>query len=46
MGTISQQAYGVVVVMAVLTTVIAPILLTWTFGSMAREPQEAPLTIE
>ena len=46
MGTISQQAYGVVVVMAVMTTVIAPILLTWTFGSMAREAQESPLTIE
>ncbi len=46
MGTISQQAYGIVVVMAVLTTVIAPFLLTWTFGSMARQPQESPLTIE
>jgi Kef-type K+ transport system membrane component KefB len=46
MGTISQQAYSVVVVMAVLTTVIAPVLLNWTFGSMASEPQESPLTIE
>ena len=46
MGTISQQAYSVVVVMAVLTTVIAPVLLNWTFGSMASEPQEPPLTIE
>ena len=46
MGTISQQAYGVVVVMAVMTTVIAPILLKWTFGSIASEPQESPLTIE
>ncbi|MFN0105603.1 MAG: cation:proton antiporter [Bryobacteraceae bacterium] len=46
MGTISQQAYGVVVVMAVLTTVIAPILLTWTFGSIAGEPEETNLSIE
>jgi Kef-type K+ transport system membrane component KefB len=46
MGTISQQAYGVVVVMAVMTTIIAPVLLAWTFGSIAREPQESPLTIE
>jgi Kef-type K+ transport system membrane component KefB len=46
MGTVSQQAYGVVVVMAVMTTVIAPFLLKWTFGSIAREPQEAPLSIE
>ncbi len=46
MGTISQQAYSVVVVMAVLTTVIAPVLLNWTFGSMAGEPEEARLTIE
>lgn len=46
MGTISQEAYGVVVVMAVMTTVIAPLLLTWTFGSAHREPQEPPLTIE
>lgn len=46
MGTISQQAYSVVVVMAVLTTVIAPVLLHWSFGSIAGEPQESPLTIE
>jgi len=46
MGTISQQAYDVVVVMAVMTTVIAPILPTWTFGSIARDPEESPLTIE
>ncbi|MBI2688249.1 MAG: cation:proton antiporter [Acidobacteria bacterium] len=46
MGTISQQAYGVVVVMAVMTTVIAPILLNWTFGSIACEPEESPISIE
>jgi Kef-type K+ transport system membrane component KefB len=46
MGTISQQAYSVVVVMAVLTTVLAPSLLRWTFGSLAREPQDPPLSIE
>jgi len=46
MGTISQQAYGVVVVMAVMTTVVAPVLLTWTFGNMVTEPEEAPLSIE
>jgi len=46
MGTISQQAYGVVVVMAVMTTVIAPFLLNWTFGDIASEPEESPLTIE
>ena len=46
MGTISQQAYSVVVVMAVLTTVIAPVLLNWTFGSIACEPEESPLSIE
>lgn len=46
LGTISQQAYGVVVVMAVMTTVIAPLLLNWTFGSIATEPEESPLSIE
>jgi len=46
MGTISQQAYGVVVVMAVMTTVVAPVLLSWTFGNMVTEPEEAPLSIE
>jgi len=46
MGTVSQQAYSVVVVMAVMTTVIAPLLLNWTFGSLAGQPEESPLTIE
>lgn len=46
MGTVSQQAYSVVVVMAVMTTVVAPILLTWTFGSIAQEPEDFPLSIE
>lgn len=46
MGTVSQQTYGVVVIMAVMTTVIAPILLAWTFRGIAREPEEAPLSIE
>ena len=46
MGTISQQAYGVVVIMAVMTTVVAPVLLNWTFGDLKGEPQEAPLSIE
>lgn len=46
MGTISQQAYSVVVVMAVLTTVAAPFLLNWTFKDIAREPEESPISIE
>jgi Kef-type K+ transport system membrane component KefB len=46
MGTISQQAYGVVVIMAVMTTVVAPVLLNWTFGDLRGEPQEAPFSIE
>ena len=31
---------------AVLTTVVAPILLNWTFGSIAEAPQESPISIE
>jgi Kef-type K+ transport system membrane component KefB len=46
MGTISQQAYGVVVIMAVMTTVVAPVLLNWTFGDLKSEPQEAPFPVE
>ncbi len=46
LGTISESTYGVVVVMAVLTTVVAPILLNWTFGSIAAAPQESPISIE
>jgi Kef-type K+ transport system membrane component KefB len=46
MGAVSEKVYGVVVVMAVMTTIIAPVLLKWTFGSIAEEPEEAPLRIE
>jgi len=46
MGTISQQAYGIVVVMAVMTTLIAPLLLHWSFRSIVQAPEEAPLRIE
>lgn len=46
MGTVSQEAYGIVVVMAVMTTLIAPPLLAWSFGSEVREPEEEPLRIE
>lgn len=45
-GIVSQKAYGVVVVMAVMTTVIAPVLLNWTFGTMVSEPEESPISIE
>jgi Kef-type K+ transport system membrane component KefB len=46
MGTVSQQAYGVVVIMAVMTTVVAPVLLKITFKDLQGEPQEPPLSIE
>ena len=45
-GIVSQKAYGVVVVMAVMTTVVAPVLLNWTFGTMISEPEESPISIE
>jgi Kef-type K+ transport system membrane component KefB len=45
LGTISQEIYGVVVFMAVMTTVVAPPLLTWAFRDVeAGEPADA-LTI-
>jgi Kef-type K+ transport system membrane component KefB len=46
MGTVSKETYSVVVVMAVFTTLIAPVLLNATFKGMTAEPQESPLTIE
>lgn len=46
MGTVSKETYSVVVVMAVFTTLIAPLLLKTTFKGIVAEPQEAPLTIE
>jgi len=46
MGTVSQKTYGIVVVMAVLTTLIAPLLLNWSFQSIARAPEDEPLRIE
>lgn len=45
-GVISQQAYGIVVVMAVMTTLVAPPLLQWSFRSIIKAPEEAPLRIE
>ncbi|MFN9754141.1 MAG: cation:proton antiporter, partial [bacterium] len=38
MGIVSKATYGVVVVMAVLTTVVAPVLLALTFRSLAQMP--------
>jgi Kef-type K+ transport system membrane component KefB len=49
MGIVSKATYGVVVVMAVLTTVVAPVLLALTFRSLAQmpeDPDESPIRIE
>jgi Kef-type K+ transport system membrane component KefB len=45
-GTISQKAFGIVVVMSVVTTLIAPALVHWSFRSAIKQPDEAPLRIE
>ena len=49
MGIVSKATYGVVVVMAVMTTVVAPVLLAVTFRSLAQmpeDPDESPIRIE
>ncbi len=48
-GTVSQTTYSVVVIMAVMTTVIAPLLINVTFrslGQMPVDPDDIPIRIE
>jgi Kef-type K+ transport system membrane component KefB len=37
LGIVTQQTYGVVVIMAVFTTIVAPFLLDYTFRGVAPE---------
>jgi len=49
LGIITKATYSIVVVMAVMTTVVAPVLLTLTFRSLAQmpaDPDETPIRIE
>jgi Kef-type K+ transport system membrane component KefB len=49
MGIVSSTTYSVVVLMAVSTTIVAPLLISLTFRSLARmpiDPDELPLRIE
>ena len=48
-GTVSQTTYSVVVIMAVMTTLIAPLLINVTFrslGQMPIDPDDIPIRIE
>ena len=48
-GTVSQTTYSVVVIMAVMTTVIAPLLINVTFRSLSQmpvDPDDIPIRIE
>ena len=48
-GTVSQTTYSVVVIMAVMTTLIAPLLINVTFrslGQMPVDPDDIPIRIE
>jgi Kef-type K+ transport system membrane component KefB len=49
LGIVTKATYSVVVIMAVMTTVVAPVLLALTFRSLAQmpdDPDETPIRIE
>ncbi len=45
-GAITQPVYGVAVFMAVLTTILAPPVLSWLYRDVPAEPRPAPPPVE